>query len=286
MGFTREQLGHGVGLRSKHFSTWQETRVPLGFAEAISENFIGVGGRLGAVLEKVRRDMPVALHGVALSIGGTDPLNKKYLLGLKALVERIEPAIVSDHLCWGGHGGRYVHDLLPLPFTEQSLAHVAARVKRVQDFLGRQILLENVSSYLEYRASTMTEWEFLAELSRRADCGILLDLNNIYVSAKNHRFDPLDFVNGIPVDRVGQFHLAGHRDEGKYLFDTHDHPVCDEVWSLYDAAVRRFGAVSTLIEWDDEIPPFARLLAESRRAQRLEAAALAGEAPRRAGGMK
>jgi uncharacterized protein (UPF0276 family) len=159
-------------------------------------------------------------------------------------------------------------------------------VKRVQDVLGRQILIENVSSYLEYQASTMTEWDFLAEISRRADCGILLDVNNIYVSAQNHRFDPHDFLNGIPVDRVGQIHLAGHRDEGSYLFDTHDHPVCDEVWALYDATVRRFGAVSTLIEWDDQIPPLERLLAESKRAQAVEAAALGGPGKKRAGGMR
>jgi uncharacterized protein len=286
MAFTRQTLGHGIGLRATHFDSYLATRVPVGFVEAISENFIGVGGRIGAVLEKVRRDVPVALHGVALGIGGTGPLNKKYLGSLKALVDQVEPAIVSDHLCWGAHRGRYVHDLLPLPFTEESLANVVRRVKKVQDGLGRQILLENVSSYLEYQASTLTEWDFLAEVARRADCGILLDVNNIYVSAKNHRFDPRLFLDGIPVDRVGQIHLAGHRDEGAYLFDTHDHPVCDAVWELYDATVRRFGAVSTLIEWDDQIPPLPRLLAESRRAQEVEAAALGAVAPRRAGGMR
>lgn len=285
MAFSRQKLGHGVGLRSKHFPQYLETKVELGFIEAISENFMGVGGRVGAVLEKVRGETPVALHGVALGIGGTGPLNKKYLSGLKELVDRVEPALVSDHLCWGAHGGRYVHDLLPLPFTEESLKNVVRRVEHVQEFLGRQILLENVSSYLEYTASTLTEWDFLAEISRRADCGILLDVNNIYVSAQNHRFDPHDFLRGIPVDRVGQIHLAGHRDEGAYLFDTHDHPVCDEVWELYDATVRRFGAVPTLIEWDDQIPPLERLLAESKRAQEVEAAALA-PAVKRAGGMR
>ena len=284
MAYQRLKLGHGVGLRSKHFPQYLEGKVELGFIEAISENFIGVGGRVGAVLEKVRRDTPVALHGVALGIGGTGALNKKYLQGLKDLITRVEPAIVSDHLCWGAHGGRYVHDLLPLPFTEESLANVVTRVKRVQDFLGRQILLENVSSYLEYTASRLTEWEYLAEISRRADCGILLDVNNIFVSAQNHRFDAQDFLNGIPVDRVGQIHLAGHRNEGKYLFDTHDHPVCDEVWELYADTVRRFGAVSTLIEWDDLIPPLERLLDESKRAQQVEALALAPR--RKAGGMK
>ena len=285
MAFRRQKLGHGVGLRSKHFPQYLERKVELGFIEAISENFMGVGGRVGAVLEKVRRDTPVALHGVALGIGGTDPLNPKYLRGLKELVEKIDPAIVSDHLCWGAYRGRYVHDLLPLPFTEESLANVASRVKKVQDFLGRQLLLENVSSYLEYTASTLTEWDFLSEVARRADCGILLDVNNIYVSAQNHRFDAQAFLNGIPVDRVGQIHLAGHRNEGQYLFDTHDHPVCDEVWALYGDAVRRFGAVSTLIEWDDQIPPLERLLEESRRAQEVEAHALEPVRVRRAGGV-
>jgi uncharacterized protein len=284
MGFTRKNLGHGIGLRSKHFPQYLEGKVELGFIEAISENFMGVGGRVGAVLDKVRAETPVALHGVALGIGGTGPLNKKYLAGLKELVDRIEPAIVSDHLCWGAHGGRYVHDLLPLPFTEESLANVVSRVKKVQEVLGRQILLENVSSYLEYTASTLTEWDYLAEISRRADCGILLDVNNIFVSAQNHGFDAQDFLNGIPVDRVGQIHLAGHRNEGKYLFDTHDHPVCDEVWALYGDAVRRFGAVNTLIEWDDQIPPLERLLEESKRAQEVEAQALAPV--KKAGGMK
>jgi uncharacterized protein len=285
MAYTRQKLGHGVGLRSKHFPQYLETKVELGFIEAISENFMGVGGRVGAVLDKVRGETPVALHGVALGIGGTGPLNKKYLQGLKELIARVEPALVSDHLCWGAHGGRYVHDLLPLPFTEESLKNVVRRVEQVQEFLGRQILLENVSSYLEYTVSTLTEWDFLAEIARRADCGILLDVNNIYVSAQNHRFDAHDFLNGIPVDRVGQIHLAGHRDEGAYLFDTHDHPVCDEVWALYDATVRRFGAVPTLVEWDDQIPPLERLLAESKRAQQVEAAALAPQ-PKRAGGMR
>jgi uncharacterized protein len=275
MAFSRKYLGHGVGLRTKHFASYLAEPPPVDWLEAISENFMAPGGRPIAVLEKVRRDVPVVLHGVSLSIGSVDPLSERYLDDLAALVRRIEPAWISDHLCWGTHGGRYVHDLLPLPYTEEAVAHVAARVERVQERLGRQILLENVSSYVAFRDSTMTEWEFLSEVARRADCGILLDVNNIYVSARNHGFDPYDYLAGVAADRVGQFHVAGHSDKGRYLLDTHDHPVPDVVWNLYRAAVRRFGEVSTLIEWDDHIPPLERLVEESRRAEAIEAEALA-----------
>lgn len=279
MAFQRIYLGHGVGLRPKHFGGYLESRPAVDWVEAISENFMRIGGRPLAVLDKVRRDVPVALHGVSLSIGSTDALNRRYLSELSELVKRIEPAIVSDHLCWGSHGGRYVHDLLPMPFTEEALDHLVQRVQMVQDFLRRQILLENVSSYLTFNQSTMAEWDFLAELARRADCGILLDVNNIYVSAKNHGFDPLDYMEAIPVDRVGQFHLAGHSDHGDYLLDTHDHPVCDGVWSLYGEAVRRFGLVSTLIEWDENIPELDVLLAESRLARAVEMKSLGRSKP-------
>jgi len=274
MGIRRTYLGHGVGLRPKHYGRFLESRPRVDWVEAISENFMGIGGRPLAVLEKVRRDVPVALHGVSLSIGSSDPLNGEYLAQLSELVNRIEPAVVSDHLCWGSHGGRYVHDLLPLPFTEEALEHVAARVKQVQDRLGRQILLENVSSYLTYAESTLSEWDFLAEIAQRADCGILLDINNIFVSSKNHGFDPFEYLCAIPVDRVGQYHLAGHSDYGAYLLDTHDAAVCDEVWSLYREAVRRFGLVSTLIEWDEKIPELEVLVAESRKARAVEMSSL------------
>jgi uncharacterized protein (UPF0276 family) len=227
------------------------------------------------VLEKVRRDFPVVLHGVSLSIGSVDPLDDAYLAGLRDLAARVEPVYVSDHLCWGTHRGRYLHDLLPLPYTEEALEHVARRVERVQEKLGRQILLENVSSYVAFRESTMPEWEFLAEIARRADCGILLDVNNVYVSARNHAFDPHDYLAGIPADRVGQFHLAGHSDRGTYLFDTHDGPVADAVWELHAAAVRRFGRVPTLVEWDEHVPELERLVDESRAAATVEARALA-----------
>jgi uncharacterized protein (UPF0276 family) len=275
MAFSRRYLGHGVGLRTKHFASYLAAPPPVDWLEAISENFMAPGGRPIAVLEKVLRDVPVVLHGVSLSIGSVDPLSERYLDELDALVRRIEPAWISDHLCWGTHGGRYVHDLLPLPYTDEALEHVAERVARVQERLGRQILLENVSSYVAFKDSTMTEWEFLSEVARRADCGILLDVNNIYVSARNHRFDPYDYLAGIPEDRVGQFHVAGHSDKGRYLLDTHDHPVPDAVWDLYRGAVRRFGAVSTLIEWDDHIPPLERLVDESGRAEAFEAEVLA-----------
>jgi hypothetical protein len=233
------------------------------------------GGRPLAVLEKVRRDVPVVLHGVSLSIGSTDPLSERYLAQLADLARRVEPAWISDHLCWGSHGGRYAHDLWPLPYTEEALRHVVARVGRVQEALGRQVLLENVSSYVAFRASEMPEWEFLAEVARRADCGILLDVNNVYVSARNHGFDPHAYLAGIPAERVGQLHLAGHSDKGRYLVDTHDHEVPAAVWDLYRETVRRLGPVSTLIEWDDHIPPLERLVEESRRAEAIEAEVLA-----------
>jgi uncharacterized protein len=247
----------------------------------VTENFMAEGGRPIAVLEKVRRDTPVVLHGVSLSIGSVDPLSADYLRDLARLVARIEPAMVTDHLCWGTHRGRYLHDLLPLPYTKESLAHVEGRVAAVQERLGRQILLENPSAYLSYRDSTMTEWEFLAELSRRADCGILLDVNNVYVSARNLGFDPLAYLDAIPPQRVGQVHLAGHADKGRYLLDTHDGPVPPAVWDLYREALRRFGRVPALVEWDDRIPPLEDLVAQSRRAAAIEAEEL-GPAMRRA----
>lgn len=276
MSFDRTYLGHGIGLRPRHYGSFlDEPRPRVEWIEAVSENFMADGGRPIAVLEKARREMPVALHGVSLSIGAIEPLNRDYLRRLKVLIDGIEPTTVSDHLCWGRHGSRYVHDLLPLPYTEEALSHVAARVREVQDFLGRQLLLENISSYVAFRASSVTEWEFIAELSERADCGILLDINNVHVSAHNHGFDARDYLEGIPTDRVAQFHLAGHSRSGEALIDTHDEAVCEPVWELYRLAVQRFGRVSTLIEWDDNVPELERLLNESERAARIEAEVLA-----------
>ena len=280
MGFLGTYLGHGVGLRPQHYGAMVEARPKVAWVEAISENFMAPGGRPVDVLEKVRREVPVALHGVSMSIGSVDPLSAAYLERLRALVAWLEPAWVSDHLCWGSYGGRYVHDLLPLPYTEEAIGHVADRVRVAQDALGRQILLENVSSYVAFTESSMPEWEFLSEIARRADCGILLDLNNIYVSARNQGFEPLDYLNGIPVERVGQFHLAGHSDKGRYLLDTHDHPVAQPVWDLYRAALARFGRVSTLIEWDDAVPALEVLVAQSQQASALEAQTLGAAEPR------
>ncbi|HTN52617.1 MAG TPA: DUF692 domain-containing protein [Anaeromyxobacter sp.] len=271
MAISRQDLGHGVGLRARHFASFLAARPPVDWVEAISENFMAAGGRPLAVLEKVRRDVPVALHGVSLSIGAVEPLSRRYLADLSRLVRRIAPALVTDHLCWGRHRGEYLHDLLPLPYTEEALAHVAARVIEVQERLGRQILLENPSSYVAYRDSTLTEWEFLAELCRRADCGILLDVNNVHVTARNLGLDPLAYLEGIPADRVGQLHLAGHADKGAWLLDSHGSPVPEEVWALYRVALRRFGRVPALVEWDERIPPLEALVAESRRAAAVEA---------------
>jgi uncharacterized protein (UPF0276 family) len=267
-GITRPApLGHGVGLRRDHFERVLTAPTRIDWFEVISENFMVDGGKPRDVLTRVRERYPVVLHGVSLSIGSTDPLNEGYLDALRALADRVEPAWVSDHLCWAGVGGHYAHDLLPLPYTEEALQHVVSRVQRVQERLARPIALENVSSYVSYRMSTMPEWEFLSEVARRSGCGILLDVNNIYVSARNHGFDARAYIDAVPVDRVWQFHLAGHSDKGAYLLDTHDHPVCDPVWDLYAHAVRRFGPVSTLIEWDDHIPTFERLEEESERAR-------------------
>ena len=262
-------LGHGVGLRRDHFERVLSGPTAVDWFEALSENFMVDGGRPLDVLTRLRQRYPIVLHGVSLSIGSADELDEAYLDRLDALARRFEPAWVSDHLCWTGVGGRNAHDLLPLPYTQEALVHVVSRVQRVQERLGRPIALENVSSYVAYRQSALTEWEFLAEVARRSGCGILLDINNIYVSARNHRFDPRDYLNGIPPQSVWQFHLAGHSDKGDYLLDTHDHPVVDPVWDLYRDAVRRFGEVSTLIEWDDRIPTFERLEQESERARAI-----------------
>ena len=238
-------LGHGIGLRPKHYPQILDG-VRADWFEVISENFMIRGGRPLSVLERVRADSPVVLHGVSLSIGSTDALNIGYLDELRTLADRIQPTWISDHLCWGSHGQRYAHDLLPLPFTDEALAHVVERVQRVQDRLGRRILLENVSSYLAFAHSTMPEWTFLAAIAEAADCGILLDVNNVFVSAVNHGFRAGDYLAGLPAARIGQIHLAGHSDRGTHLLDTHDAAVCPEVWDLYRDVLRRFGGVSTL----------------------------------------
>jgi uncharacterized protein (UPF0276 family) len=262
-------LGFGVGLRPKHYSEILDVYPAVDWFEIISENFMVPGGRPLHILERIRDHYPIALHGVSLSIGSTDPLNPDYLRQLSSLARRFEPAWISDHLCWTGVGGHNLHDLLPLPYTEEVVEHVAGRVRQVQDALGRRILLENVSTYLQYRQSTMTEWKFLSQVAERADCGILLDINNVFVSAFNHGFSAVEYIDNVPVSRVHQFHLAGHSDKGAFLHDTHDHAVAPAVWELYAHAVRRFGEVSTLIEWDDHIPPFAVVRGEADRAKQV-----------------
>jgi len=242
--------------------------------ELTTENFMVEGGLPLTVLEGVRTNYPIVMHGVSLSIGSADPLNQTYLRDLAALARRFEPAWISDHLCWTGISGRNLHDLLPLPHTEEAVKHCARRLVQVQDFLGRRILIENISSYLEFRASRMSEAEFVAAVAEEADCGILLDINNVYVNAFNHRFNPRDYLDALPVGRIAQFHLAGHRDCGTHLLDTHDHPVSDAVWELYDYAVQRFGPVATSIEWDDRIPSFLDLAAVAAHARERASSAL------------
>ncbi len=249
--------GFGLGLRPTHYEAVLGESHRIDWLEIITENYLVPGGKPLHYLDRIRARYPIVMHGVSLSIGSTDPVDRDYLKAVRELARRVEPAWISDHLCWTGVEGRNVHDLLPLPYTEESLACVAARVGEVQDALGRQILLENVSSYLTYRVSEMSEWDFLSEVARRADCAILLDINNIYVSAVNHGFDPLRYLRAVPKDRVRQFHLAGHSDMGDHLIDTHDHPIAAPVWDLYRQAVAHFGAVPTMIERDDNIPPLA-----------------------------
>lgn len=263
-------LGRGLGLRGEHFRHVLETRPNVDWFEVISENFMVAGGNPRLVLEAVRRDYPIVLHGVSLSIASTDRLDGRYLDALDALARATEPAWISDHLSWGTAHGRNTHELLPVPYTEEALAHVARRVEAVQARLGRRILLENPSSYLRFRHADMTEPVFLAELARRADCGILLDVNNVFVSAHNHGFDPQAYLAALPAERIGQIHLAGHTADGALLIDTHDRPVRPEVWRLYADAVARFGVRSTMIEWDAHVPAFETLERELAQAARWE----------------
>lgn len=261
------QLGLGVGLRSQHYSDFfSESKRSVDWVEIISENFIAwknfAPQKPLEVLEKVRREVPVLMHGVSMSIGSVDPLNMDYLTKLRDLERRLQPSVVSDHLCWTGVDGENLHDLMPLPYTEEAIQHIVERVQKVQEFLGRSILLENVSSYVEFGHSQMPEWEFLKEVLQRSGCGILLDVNNVYVSSVNHGFDPLKYLSAIPQAGVGQMHLAGHTNKGTHLIDTHDEPVCDDVWKLYRFAVQRFGNVNTMIEWDAQIPSWQRLMEE------------------------
>jgi uncharacterized protein len=264
--------GFGLGLRKPFHAEAMAGRIAgVDWFEVITENFLVDGGNPRRVLREVRAHAPIALHGVSLSIGSTDPLDEAYVASVAALCTELEPAFVSDHLCWTSLGGHNVHDLLPVPYSEAALAHVAARVARVQDRLGRRILLENPSSYAVFRGGELGEAEFLAELARRADCGLLLDINNVYVSCTNHGWDAGAYLAAIPAERVGYMHLAGHTTNGPLLIDTHDAPVCDPVWALYAEAARRFSEAATLLERDDDIPSLADLVAELGRARELAA---------------
>ncbi|MGD9669560.1 MAG: DUF692 domain-containing protein [Hyphomicrobiaceae bacterium] len=262
-------LGFGHGRRPQHNDEILSTDPPIDWFEIISENFMVAGGQPLRILDQIRRRYPVVMHGVSMSIASASPLDLDYLEDLKALARRVEPRWISDHLCWTGVHGVNLHDLLPIPYTDEALDHVSARVHKVQDILGRPLTLENVSSYVAFEGEDMSEWEFLAALTRRTGCHLLFDVNNVYVGARNHGYDPMDFLNGIPHEAVVQFHLAGHEDHGDYVIDTHDHDVCDEVFDLYRTALRRFGPVSTMIERDDNIPPLVDVVAELDRARNI-----------------
>jgi uncharacterized protein (UPF0276 family) len=265
--FDLPQLGIGVGLRTTHYRDILEGKPAVDWFEVLSENYMQTRGRPLAILDQVAERYPVVLHGVSMSIGSTDPLDRAYLTELKALRDRIGARWVSDHLCWTGAHGKNTHDLLPLPLTEEALRHTARRVREVQDFLGAPLVLENVSSYASFAASTMTEWEFVSALAREADCGLLLDVNNVYVSARNHGFDPKAYLRALPMDRVVQFHVAGHSDLGTHVIDTHIGPVPDPVWKLLQVA-RALGAdAPVLLEWDADIPPLAVVHADALRAE-------------------
>ena len=264
-------LGFGLGLRAQHYPAILDagSALAVDWFEIIAENYLVPGGKPLHFLDRIRADWPMVMHGVSLSIGSTAALDIDYLRDLRALADRVQPAWLSDHLCWTGVHGRNMHDLLPLPYTEETVRHVAARLRQVQDILGRQILIENVSSYASYVDSAMSEWEFIAAICQQADCLLLLDVNNIYVSSRNHGFDARDFIDGIPLRCVQQIHLAGHHDHGDYVIDTHDAPVIEPVWALYEYALARFGPVSTMIERDDHIPELAELVQELTYARQL-----------------
>ncbi len=272
----RPSLGHGVGLRVPHYDKALDGSLDVDWVEVITENFLQGGGRPRAVLEGARAQVPVVLHGVSLGIGSVEPLDQAYLASVRTLSEQIEPAWVSDHLCWGRIEGHHTHDLLPLPYSEEALSLVVERLGQVQDALGRALVLENVSSYVAYTQSVMPEWEFLAEVASRSGCRVLLDLNNVLVSAKNFGFDPQDYLQGVPTEAVWQFHLANHTDRGHYKFDSHKGAVGDDVWALYRLALRRFGEVSSLVEWDEDVPPWDILRDEARKASAIAAQELGG----------
>jgi uncharacterized protein len=264
---TRPSPGFGLGLRTAHYSAFLADPQPVDWLEIITDNYLVPGGKPLRMLDDIRARYPMAMHGVSMSIGAVAGIDTAYVRQVAALARRIEPLWISDHLCWTGVHGRNLHDLLPLPYTEEALRVVVANVRHAQDLLGRRLVLENVSSYIEYAASAMSEWEFVREVCERADCLLLLDLNNVHVSAVNHGFDAIEYLDRLPLGRVQQLHLAGHADHGTHLVDTHDQPVSDAVWALHAEACRRIGPVATMIERDDNIPPLEELVAELRIAR-------------------
>jgi uncharacterized protein (UPF0276 family) len=278
------ELGLGIGLRSVHFAHILQHWPAVDWLEVISENFLDSQGRPRYVLSQIAERYPTVMHGVSLSIGSTDPLDFDYLAKLKRLAGEIKPRWISDHVCWTGVAGRTSHDLLPLPLNEESLTHVVTRVRMVQDFLERPLVLENPSSYVTFAASTLPEWEFLARLADEADCGLLLDVNNVYVSSRNHDFDPEEYLRSLPHERIVQFHLAGHTDLGTHCIDTHDGPVIDEVWRLYRLAHELTGGAATLLEWDARIPSFDEVHREVLRASEFIAGRASEESRLASGG--
>lgn len=265
----RPITGAGIGLRQCHYQKILQHSPKVPWFEVLTDNYMSDGGVDLKYLDQIAERYPVTLHGVGLSIGSTDPVNKDYLSKLKKLVDRVKPAYVSDHLCWISIDNQYLHELMPLPYTEEAINHVVRRLAYVQDYLGTQILMENISSYLTYEINEMNEWEFLNMVSERSDCFILLDVNNVYVSSQNHGFDPDEYIAYINHTRVRQIHLAGYEDKGDYLFDTHSEVIHDRVWKLYEYTLKQCGVVPTLIEWDDKIPPLEELLQEAQKAQEL-----------------
>jgi uncharacterized protein (UPF0276 family) len=267
-------LGFGLGLRPQHYQDILDGDPNVDWFEVISENYMVPGGQPLKILDRIRARYPIVMHGVSLSIASTAPFSDTYLRDLKTLARRYEPQFVSDHLCWTGVHGVNLHDLLPVPYTKEALDHVVSRVHHVQEYLGRPIAIENVSSYVQFSHSEMSEWEFIAELTRRTGCWLVFDVNNVFVSAFNHEFDAHAFIAGIPKERIVQFHLAGHEHNMSHIVDTHDALVCDEVWDLYRSALKHFGAVSAIIERDDHIPPLADLVAELDQARAVAAEVL------------
>ncbi|MFT5218803.1 MAG: hypothetical protein ACI9LO_002717 [Planctomycetota bacterium] len=267
---TKPFLGFGLGLRSEHYQdVIAQTPKNIDWFEILSENYMIDGGKPLYYLDIIRQDYPMVIHGVSMSLGSSDPLDQNYLKQLKGLIERVQPRWISDHLCWTGVDQKNMHDLLPLPYSEESINHVADRISRVQDIIGQQMLIENLSSYVTYRMDAMPEWEFLSAIAEKADCYLLLDVNNIYVSSYNHHYDPIDYLEGVPAARVWQHHIAGHSNEGNLIIDTHDQDVIEPVWALYEEAAKRLGPVSTMIERDGNIPPLEELLLELDRAREI-----------------